>query len=72
MLKGFAIVSGVAITSILAVAAAYADCKHNISQCDEVVVYACCAAITRKSDPAAIDAKEEAANYDGLSAMERN
>jgi hypothetical protein len=33
---------------------------------------ACCAAITRKSDPAAIDAKEEAANYDGLSAMERN
>ena len=41
MLKGFAIVSGVAITSILAVAAAYADCKHNISQCDEVVVYAC-------------------------------
>jgi hypothetical protein len=41
MLRGLAIVSGVAISSVLSVATAYADCKQNIAQCDEVVVYAC-------------------------------
>jgi hypothetical protein len=39
-MRGLAIVSGLAITSVLS-GAAYADCKHNLSRCDRTAVYAC-------------------------------
>ena len=39
-MRGLAIVSGLAITSVLSVTA-YADCKHNYGECNEVVVYHC-------------------------------
>jgi hypothetical protein len=39
-MRGLAIVLGLAITSVLSVTA-YADCKHNYADCNEVVVYVC-------------------------------
>jgi hypothetical protein len=39
-MRGLAIVAGLAITSVLSVAA-FADCKKNYAQCDEVVSYVC-------------------------------
>jgi hypothetical protein len=39
-MRGLAIASGLAITSVLSVTA-YADCKNNYGHCDEVVVYHC-------------------------------
>lgn len=39
-MRGLAIFSGLAITSVLSVTA-YADCRHNYAHCDEVVVYVC-------------------------------
>ena len=41
MLRAIAMISGVAIATVFLVPTAYADCKRNVSQCDEVVVYAC-------------------------------
>ena len=40
-MRGLAIVSGLAITSVLSVNTAYADCNRNYAHCDEVVVYSC-------------------------------
>jgi hypothetical protein len=37
-MRGLAIVLGLAITSVLSVTA-YADCKHNYADCNEVVVF---------------------------------
>ncbi len=39
-MRGLAIVSGLALTSVLSVTA-YAACKDNYAHCDEVVVYVC-------------------------------
>jgi hypothetical protein len=39
-MRGLAIVSGLAIASVLSVTA-YADCTHNYAHCDEVVIYVC-------------------------------
>jgi hypothetical protein len=41
MLRALAMVSGLASASVFLVPTAFADCKHNMSHCDEVVVYAC-------------------------------
>jgi hypothetical protein len=44
MLRGLAIVSGLAITSILSVdlaTTAYADCRSNYAQCSQIAVLVC-------------------------------
>jgi hypothetical protein len=41
MLRALRMLSGVAIATVFLVPTAYADCKHNYSDCNDVVIYVC-------------------------------